>query len=185
MKIGLIPMSAKPYHAGHHFLVELARRECDGVYVFVSSSSRQRAADEAEIQGEAMRRVWDECILPVLPCYDFVENTKVHFVDNPITAVYRFLGVIGSDSSSDVSVNIYGDATDVPQSFPRKMLEKHHNNLLSTGRLTLRGLDRGSTVDISGTRLRRALYAGDKATFLVGMPKGVDGERVWQILGGQ
>ena len=24
MKIGLVPMSAKPYHAGHHMLVELA-----------------------------------------------------------------------------------------------------------------------------------------------------------------
>lgn len=53
MKIGLVPMSAKPYHAGHHMLVELAAiaeitdevRELelpvnDEVVVFISFSSR-------------------------------------------------------------------------------------------------------------------------------------------------
>ena len=53
MKIGLVPMSAKPYHAGHHMLVEFASvtemaeeiREVelpvnDRVLVFVSFSSR-------------------------------------------------------------------------------------------------------------------------------------------------
>lgn len=53
MKIGLVPMSAKPYHAGHHMLVELAALSevtdeiknlqlpvNDKVVVFVSFSSR-------------------------------------------------------------------------------------------------------------------------------------------------
>ena len=53
MKIGLVPMSAKPYHAGHHMLVELAALSevtdevvdlqmpvNDKVIVFVSFSSR-------------------------------------------------------------------------------------------------------------------------------------------------
>ena len=53
MKIGLVPMSAKPYHAGHHMLVELAAISeitdevkslqlpvNDSVIVFVSFSSR-------------------------------------------------------------------------------------------------------------------------------------------------
>jgi hypothetical protein len=53
MKIGLVPMSAKPYHAGHHMLVELAAISeitdevkslelpvNDNVIVFVSFSSR-------------------------------------------------------------------------------------------------------------------------------------------------
>jgi len=53
MKIGLVPMSAKPYHAGHHMLVELAAIDDvtktvndkalpvnDVVVVFVSFSSR-------------------------------------------------------------------------------------------------------------------------------------------------
>ena len=36
MKIGLVPVSAKPYHAGHHALVELAASQNDKVLLFVS-----------------------------------------------------------------------------------------------------------------------------------------------------
>ena len=40
MNIGLIPMSAKPYHAGHHKLIQRAVSQNDKTFVFVSLSGR-------------------------------------------------------------------------------------------------------------------------------------------------
>ncbi|MDB4337487.1 hypothetical protein OAA09_00555 [bacterium] len=40
MNIGLIPMSAKPYHAGHHKLIQIAAKENDRIFVFVSLTGR-------------------------------------------------------------------------------------------------------------------------------------------------
>ena len=42
MKIGLVPMAAKPYHAGHHELVKMAALQNDKVFVYVSTSDRKR-----------------------------------------------------------------------------------------------------------------------------------------------
>ena len=40
MNIGLVPMSAKPYHIGHHKLIQIAADQNDKVFVFVSFSGR-------------------------------------------------------------------------------------------------------------------------------------------------
>ena len=71
MKIGLVPMSAKPFHRGHAGLIEIAASENDQVLVFVGFGSRgikkrkkqkrkfeQPLEDEFPIYGDTMRKVW-------------------------------------------------------------------------------------------------------------------------------
>ena len=66
MKIGLVPMAAKPYHAGHHWLVEQAAGENDKVILFVSVSDRKRKG-ELPILGADMVKVWQEELEPIMP----------------------------------------------------------------------------------------------------------------------
>ena len=40
MRVGIVAGSFKPYHAGHHAMVEKAAKENDKVELFVSLSSR-------------------------------------------------------------------------------------------------------------------------------------------------
>ena len=45
MRIGLVPMAAKPYHAGHHALVTAAAKENDKVLLYISLSDRKRKGE--------------------------------------------------------------------------------------------------------------------------------------------
>ena len=59
--VGIVPMSAKPYHIGHDQLIRLALFECEEVVVFVSSADRARKG-EYSVKGETMRKVWEDHI---------------------------------------------------------------------------------------------------------------------------
>jgi hypothetical protein len=65
-RYGLIAMSAKPYHKGHHAAVEKASLECDEVRLFVSLSDRTRP-------GEVVEYVK----VPVASAYDFAGRLDV------------------------------------------------------------------------------------------------------------
>ena len=56
MKIGLVPVSAKPYHAGHHYLIETAASKNDKVIVYASTSDRKRKG-EFPVSGRVMQLV--------------------------------------------------------------------------------------------------------------------------------
>lgn len=107
MNIGLIPMSAKPYHLGHHMLVEFAALgvlgdeivheeapDNDLVVVFVSYSSRgvksatvKKVRREVPVEGETpvfgddMRHVWQELLIPNL---DLPSNVLIKTPDDGI-----------------------------------------------------------------------------------------------------
>ena len=61
MRIGLIAMSAKPFHAGHDGLVRMAAGECDAVHLYVSLSDRKRPG-EIPILGSDMQIIWTRYI---------------------------------------------------------------------------------------------------------------------------
>ena len=71
MRIGLVPMSAKPFHRGHAGLIEIAAKENDKVIVFVGLGSRgikkrkkqkrkfeEPLAGEFPIYGDTMKKIW-------------------------------------------------------------------------------------------------------------------------------
>ena len=61
MKIGLIPGSFKPYHAGHDALVRIAAGENDTVLVFSSTADRLRKG-EMQLYGADMKQIIDKFV---------------------------------------------------------------------------------------------------------------------------
>lgn len=175
MKIGLIAMSAKPYHAGHDGLVRWASKENDKVYLYVSLSDRKRPG-EIPILGTDMQLIWHEQIEPSLP-----DNVNVTYGGSPVANVYKNLGDANDNASDDV-FQIYADPEDLTQNYPEKSLIKYCGNLYANGQIILKPIERSQTVNVSGTKMRKYLSSGDKASFISNMPDSIDGASVWDIL---
>ncbi len=175
MKIGLVPMSAKPYHAGHDGLVRLAAKENDKVKVFVSLSNRERPG-EVPILGSDMQTIWKGHIEPSLP-----GNVEVHYVKQPVRSVYEETGN-DNTANAENTYRIYSDPEDLAQNYPEKSLIKYAGNLYSKNQIIPRAVQRTETVDVSGTKMRQYLEAGDEKSFIKNLPKGVDGKAIWDIL---
>lgn len=169
-KIGIVPMSAKPYHAGHDGLVRLAAKENDEVHLYVSTSDRD------EVSGAAMAKVWKDQIEPTLP-----GNVKVEYGGSPVFKTFQDIGKASEANSPDTFL-IYSDPEDAAANFPDASLQKYAPNLFAAKRVKTRPVERTSTVDVSGTKMRGFLASGDKKSFLKYLPKGLDGNAVWDTL---
>lgn len=178
MKIALIGASAKPYHAGHDGMIRMASKEVgiNGlVRVFVSLSDRKRPG-ELPILGSDMKVIWKDYIEPTLPA-----NVSVEYVQVPIKEVYRAMEDAEKSGSDDIFY-IYADPTDLASRFGENSLKKNAGTLYKEGRIILRPIERTETVDVSGTKMRAWLKAGDKKSFVAHLPPAVDGDAVWDIL---
>jgi hypothetical protein len=153
----------------------LASKECDRAIVFVSTSDRARPG-EVPITGADMSKIWHEFIEPTLP-----NNVTVTYGGSPVANAYKALGDANEGGSKDEYV-LYGDPQDLETNFPRASLIKYAGNLYEAGQVTLRAVDRASTVDISGTRMRSFLEKGDRASFVKYLPSQIDRDAVWSIL---
>lgn len=175
-KIGLIAMSAKPYHVGHASLIELAAKECAIVYVYVSLSDRIKKG-EFPVKGVVMGNLWKHTIEGSLPSNVSVFRSKA----SPIRDIWESVGQASEENSSRTYV-LYGDPTDLSVNFPDDRLEKYCKFLFDQKRVSRRAVDRKETVDISGTKMREFLAAGDKASFFKHLPGNVDREFFWSEL---
>lgn len=186
MKIGLVPMAAKPYHAGHHALVEKAARENDKVKLFISTTDRARQG-EAPIRGKDMINVWQNHLEGILP-----SNVIPLYVKVPVKEVYEELRAAESQQDPDVSYMVYSDPEDTAANYPENYRHKYFPQLYSSGQAQFAaecdapGCTRGvGTPDISGTQMRKHLQTGNSAEFITNMPSGVDGEAIYKILSGE
>jgi len=213
MKIGLVPMSAKPYHLGHHMLVQLAALgdasdaavegapENDEVFVLVSYTSRgtkpgtkksggkeRPIPGETPIFGEDMKYIWETLLIPNL---EFPSNVTVltpadGILPSPITSVHKVLESLhrareADDDSvtlpyigvtvdpSETVITVYSDIDDIDQNYPDSLMNKLYPGSFGTGIMKF-GIPRSSTVEISGTKMRKMLCNGDKAGFLPMLP---------------
>jgi hypothetical protein len=174
MKIGLIPMAGKPVHAGHWGLITLAANENDSVKVFVSTG------DRGEIKGADMMKVWRLFLVPELP-----SNVETVFVNVPVKSVYDELTEANSMGSKDI-FSVYSDVEDILK-YRKESLKKAAPDLYNNKQIKLRGVERSSTVDVSGTEMRSLLSSGkvkDKKKFISLLPKEVhvQGDAIYNIL---
>jgi len=181
-RVGLVPIAAKPYHAGHHALVTMAAGENDVVFLFVSTSDRKRKG-EMPILGADMLRVWREHLEPILP-----PNVTVEYGGSPVQKVYVTLGDAEGLLSDDVWT-VYSDPEDTAANFPERNREKYFPRLHAAGQVVFAAEEdpgrftRGEgTPDVSGTKMRAAIASGDVEAFRRGMPRGVDADAVLDIL---
>lgn len=184
MKIGLVPVSAKPYHAGHHALVEMASAQNDQVILFVSTSNRHRK-DEFRIDGADMSRIWREELEGIMP-----GNVEVQYGGSPVRKVYETLGMANDSDSPDTYV-VYSDPADTAQNYPESNLKKYCGDLRSSGQCLLAAEEdpgsftrggEGGTPNISGTKVRQMLKDKDFEGFSAAMPAGVNGQNIFDIL---
>lgn len=182
MNIGLIPMSAKPYHAGHHALVTMAAGENDLVKVFVSLSDRKRPG-ELPLLGSDMRAIWSQYLEPAMP-----GNVEIVYGGAPVQKVYAELADAETAGSTDTYM-VYSDPTDTALNYPEKNRVKYFPKLYENGQVLFAAEEnpgrftRGEgTPNVSGTKMRAAISAGDFEAFQQGMPPGVDARGVFNVL---
>ena len=184
-RIGLIPVSGKPYHAGHHYLVDRAASENEEVILFVSTSDRKRKG-EFPILGTAMQRVWKEELEAIMP-----SNVSVVYGGSPVQKVYEEIGAACEIDGVDETYVVYSDPTDTAQNYPEKNREKYMQPLCDQGQVVFAAEEnpgaftRGTgSPNVSGTKMREALQDGKFKQFADGMPQGVNAQNVWDILTG-
>lgn len=175
MKIGIVYGAFRPYHSGHHALIEKAAAECGKVMLFASLSDRRRPG-EVQILGADMQKIWLELIQPIIP-----SNVVLNFGGSPVSNVYTFIGDERDAGSADRYV-IYSDPDDLDKSFPRRSLEKYFGEFFHTGHVVIEPVQRTETVNVSGTKMRNWLRTGDKQAFVDHVPEAVNGNAVWDIL---
>tara|TARA_A100000164_G_C21734185_1_gene689101 strand:- start:159 stop:767 length:609 start_codon:yes stop_codon:yes gene_type:complete len=182
MRIGLVPISAKPYHSGHDALVNMASRNNDAVFIYVSLSDRIRKG-EYPIKGWQMEKVWMEELLKIMP-----DNVEVIFGGSPVRNIYEYIDDANQESSEDI-ITIYSDVRDTRNNYSmsariRYMGEMYQNNQIRfAAEENPEGLERGiGTPDISGTEMRTYLERKNKTAFVENLPGGINKENVWNIL---
>jgi len=90
----------------------------------------------------------------------------------PVAAVWQELEKAEKSKSKD-TFTIYSDSEDI-QKYSEKSLAKYAPLLQSKGQIVTRGVTRGEeTPDISGTKMRAYLEAGDVKNFAKMLPPGV------------
>ena len=176
MKIGLLPVSAKPYHAGHDGLVRIASNENDSVLLFVSTTDRARSG-ELRVSGDAMQTIWWDYIEPTLP-----QNVTPDYGGIPVAKVYAELETAEAEGSTDTYV-IYSDEEDILK-YTDEALNKSAPNLFANGQIERRGISRSETVQVSGTEMREFLEDNDVVGFIALLPPAIqkNGKEIFDML---
>ena len=182
-RVGLIPVSGKPYHAGHHYLVEKAAAENEEVILFVSTSDRIRKG-EFPIYGADMQRVWQEELEGIMP-----GNVRVEYGGSPVRKVYDTIGAACEIDGTEETYVVYSDPSDTAQNYPDKNRDKYMQPLCDQGQVIFaaeenpQAFTRGAgSPNVSGTKLRAALEEDKFDQFASSMPTGVDAQNIWNIL---
>ena len=172
---GLVPMSAKPFHKGHMFLIQSAAERCDNVIVYVSISDRSRKG-EITIHGEDMQFIWENIIINHLP-----DNVKCVYGGSPVGKIYELLGNISEQGIPiEETYAIYTGKDDA-----KRYQEKYWSNIKNN--VWVKSFERGDdSPNISGTLMRSYLSnaSQDKFLFLDGLPdmEDKDKEEIFNIL---
>jgi len=187
MKIGLVPMSAKPYHRGHHYLVETASSENDKVLLFVSISDRSKKG-QIPIYGEDMQQIWREDLEAVMP-----NNVEIFYGGSPVRKVLETLinaeeqlNLVGTVENV---YNVYSDAEDTQKNYlikktPRaggpatSTVDRYFPNLYLQGYVSFAGANNpdmftrgGGAPNVSGTAMRSMLgNEQDRDSFMSNLP---------------
>ena len=170
MNFGLIPMSAKPYHIGHHNMIKRASEENDAVIVFASTSDRKRGIAPG-LTGHVMVRIWETHIIPLMP-----RNVEIRLGGNPVRKIYELLGVANESGEKD-TFRIYSSAEDLEKNFPQTSMLKYTRALMDNKQIEMRATKRYT----SGTEVRQLLESNDLEGFMACMPEGLSTKELTKI----
>ena len=125
---------------------------------------------------EDKKRIFDEYIIPFLPC-----NVEVEWHDNPVKYFYFFAGT-ANENNSQFEFCVYGDDFDISKNFPEPTREKYFGDLYRSGRLKFKGISRYLTSPISATQMRYFIANNMRNEFLYNLPEEIRHIDIWNIL---
>lgn len=184
MRVGIVAGAFKPYHKGHHRMVEIACKENDVVHVIVSLTDRKRSK-QVPVSGVQMEKVWNDHLVHILP-----ENAK----DNlellpsgyaPVRRVYEMLENAAECNSSDV-FNIYSDPKDIERYNEKSLSRALPDSFVDTN-VFRRPVNMSETANVRGEDMRKWMGSRDKESFITGLPDGLpheSKESIWFTLVG-
>jgi len=184
MRVGIVPGAFKPYHAGHHKMIEIASRENDVVYVIVSLSDRIRE-NEPSVTGDQMKDIWNDHLLQILP-----ENAKDNLQllppgQTPVRIAYEMLENEAECNSGDV-FSIYSDPRDINRYNSKSLLKTLPEEFVKNN-VKKRPVGMEETADIRGTDMREWMKTRNKKKFLESLPAVLtenSKEQIWYKLVG-
>jgi hypothetical protein len=172
-KVAVIPMAAKPFHAGHASLIEEAVLDGnESIILFISTGGRE------EIGVGDMVPLWKKYYIPGIE-REYGEKVIIRFSDSPLkdaSLVARSLA-----KTTGTNVRLYGDPADA-QERVASILDKNPD---LEGLISAAGVSREGTGGISGTQMRGYLTSGDAASFKENLPEWLspdEKEGVWSSL---
>ena len=166
MIVGIVPGAMKPYHAGHHYLVETAARECDIVTILTTKKPRRG------ISGDSMYGIWLQYIIPHLHKEYGEDKVVVRFVVSPIRTVYEdFIERLEEYGGDGHHYRIYGGTEDNDRFGAAALMHKypqaapHFTNVAEESKESFqRG--KGRSPDAKGEWIRKALRTKNKSRIL-------------------
>lgn len=172
-KIALIPMAAKPFHAGHDSLIKAAIDDGnDSVIVLVSTGGRE------EIKFSDMVPLWRDVYVPGIRS-NYGDKVIIRFTDSPTREAVQLAGDMVR--RNDAKVSIYGDESDARER--AEQVTKKDPTLLN--RVVPVSVPRSGTAGVSGTAMRGHLLNGERGQFEAGLPRWVskeDKDLIWSTL---
>lgn len=186
MTVGLIPMSAKPFHNGHFSLIEKASHENDQVIVYVSTVDRKRKG-EILITGNIMLNIWKRYLESIMP-----HNVTIEYSVAPIKDLYEQLGTenerFAAGDEDVATYTIYAGADDINDGFSESSMLKYCGEMWDAGIIDRSTLSRDITGGLSGTMMRGFISTGDKKQFISKLPDPLSlqqREEIWNLINQQ
>jgi hypothetical protein len=174
-KIGIIPMAAKPFHAGHDMLINQACQQCDITVVFVSVCERE------ELSSAIMLPIWKSHYLPGLQ-KKYGDKLIIVFSSSPFLDATQ---LIKNHAKIEHEVFFYGGVDQLGNDDSSKINEWKVKYLDRDLSITPVGISRISTNGISGTLMRQYLLTGEKTAFVNNLPNWLspaEKSRIWNLL---
>jgi len=177
-KIAIIPMAAKPFHAGHDSLIRQAFEDgCESVIVFLSTGGRE------EITSEDMIPLWRKVYIPGITRV-YGKNVSIRFTDSPVKDAAVFARNFAAQKG--VQVMIYGGIDEEGNNEAQQRVDMILSKNPDLGdKIKAVGVERSMTGGISGTVMRGFLVSRDFESFSSNLPSWLDGKDrllVWNTL---
>ena len=174
--LGLIPMSAKPFHDGHYYLVQKAAAECHVVKLFVGTGNRTKGTGKS-ITGDQMLHLWKEVYEPLMPASN---NIQFVYEGIPVRNVYETLSCI-KEENLESTVAVYS-GNEIEKNGKTLIWNRYHkliNDSYWKDTLSFVSVNRGEegSPDVSGTQMRKDLLNRNKEGFFSGLPSYLEDEK--------
>jgi hypothetical protein len=175
--VAVIPMAAKPFHAGHDSLVRQAANDGnDSVVVLISTRGRE------EIKAEDMIPLWRDHYIPGL-LRQYSEKIVIRFSESPMRDATLIARDFANRRKSAV-VRIYGGIDSMGQSdAQQRVAAVLQKNPELSDRIIATDVSRSQTNNVSGTEMRHYASSGDAKSFMKNLPGWLSNKeksKIWQ-----